>query len=345
MIEAVLVTYNRKETLFRNLAELRQHPLIGAITVVDNASSDGTLQDGRAHFPDVKWIPSPVNGGCRSWNLGMAEVKHSWALILDDDCFVGAQSLDRVFAYVAGDPSVGLAAFNIINRHSGASEWGGMERVPKGVVAWPNAIGACMLTRVEAFRSVGGYKDFFLCFNDLELTLSLWRAGYRVVFDPSWVAMHLGLRSSVSKRRIAHEIRNLLWTVWGHLTLPLALAITLKFTAGALYDTRGQGMLPLALGAIREGICKGMALRRTHRGRLPPQVLRGVAWNFLFSGRTGAARLSPRLRVLDRSAGSRNTAQGSPGVALDAAPSPSKVPPATEGVAIERGSPGTSSWG
>lgn len=206
MIDVVIVTYNRKPLLFRNLDRLKSSSLIRKVIVVDNASADGTLREGRVRYPDVHWIASPANEGCIAWNRGMEAVRTPWALILDDDCFVQDAPLEQACAFAARTPSIGLAAFNVISEKTGSSEWGATIDGIRTATDWPNAIGACMLTNTQAFRSVGGYKDFFLCFNDLELVLNLWRNGYRVVFHPDWTACHLG--TPAGSFRKALPIRN-----------------------------------------------------------------------------------------------------------------------------------------
>ena len=173
----------------------------------------------------------------------------------------------------------------------------GSDGVTPMAVDWIS--GACMLVRVEAFLKVGGYKNFFLCFNDLDIVLSMWELGYRVVYDERWTAIHKRGMIGAKKRRIFFEVRNLMWTIWGHLRIVPSLLITVKFVARALYDARGFAEYGMVVRAFGKGLVLGLRQRRRRTGQIPEYVLGLLYRNFLFSGRLskGLMRVSPRLFV------------------------------------------------
>lgn len=298
LIDVVMVVHNRKEMVFEALPVLLDCPQIEEVIVVDNASSDGLRIEGPERFPEVNWILLRQNEGCIAWNRGMVETRCMYALILDDDCVPDIPSTYAAIEMMEKNPSVGLAVFNIINQFSGRSEWEALEKVD-GSAGWPNAIGACMLVRVEAFLKVGGYKNFFLCFNDLDIVLSMWELGYRVVYDEHWTAIHRRGMIGAKKRRIFFEVRNLMWTIWGHVRIVPSLLITVKFVAGALYDARGFAEYGMVVRAFGKGLVLGLRQRRRRTGQIPEYVLGLLYRNFLFSGRLskGLMRVSPRLFV------------------------------------------------
>jgi len=54
------------------------------------------------------------------------------------------------------------------------------------------ASGCCMLVRSSALKAVGGFdQDFFLYFEDFDLSLRLQREG-ELLFDPAMQAVHHG---------------------------------------------------------------------------------------------------------------------------------------------------------
>ena len=92
-IAAIVVTFNRKEFLLRNIAALQQQdcPALD-ILVIDNASTDGT-KEAVAPFADagvVRYINTGANlGGAGGFNFGMrvaAEAGYDYLWIMDDDC-------------------------------------------------------------------------------------------------------------------------------------------------------------------------------------------------------------------------------------------------------------------
>ena len=285
-IDAAIVAYERKALVFETLPLLLACPQIRRVIVVDNASADGLAREGPALFPQVHWIPLAHNEGCTAWNHAAAHADAPFLLILDDDCVPDLTSLAAAQRRMDREPDVGLAVFNVIDERTGASEWGRFEDVD-GRSGWANAIGACMLARLDAFRAVGGYKDFFLCFNDLDLVLSLWETGFRVVYDASWRALHK--KKGGSKRRLYFEMRNFTATVLGHLAWLPGLAVIANFAVRALADVhRRADFRDLARG-LRHGFAMGMRQRRSRSGRIPGPVLTLFYANFLF-GRGWADR-------------------------------------------------------
>jgi GT2 family glycosyltransferase len=282
--DIVIVAYNRKSVLFESLPILFGCDLVEKIIIVDNASSDGLCTEGPARFPDAEWICLAENEGCTAWNIGMSATVSEYALILDDDCVPDIPSVYAAMEAMKNDAGAGLAAFNILNLYSGKSEWGNLEDTD-GSGGWANAIGACMLVRVQAFFKAEGYKDFFLCFNDTDLVLSLWDAGYKVIYNKKWLAFHKQKIVGTKKRRFFFEVRNLLGTVWGHLEGIPAILITAKFIAGALYDARNAAEYSGVLRGFGSGLVTGLIQRRKRRGNIPPHILKLFYENFFIGKR------------------------------------------------------------
>jgi GT2 family glycosyltransferase len=283
-LDVVMVVHDRKEMAFEGIELLLESPLVHRIVVVDNASKDGLESEGPSRYPSVHWIRLEDNRGCIAWNRGMEAVEAPLALILDDDCVPDLPSLAAARERMQSDSSVGLAAFNILHHLDGRSEWGPFEKMD-GSQGWANAIGACMLVRTQAFREVGGYRDFFLCFNDLELVLSLWKAGWRVVYDQAWRAHHKRA-AGPRPRRFYWELRNFIATAFAHFGLLPASAVSLNYLVRALSDAKSRGERREALRGAREGIAMGFRLRREQSGRLPPRVKRLFYANFLLGSRS-----------------------------------------------------------
>lgn len=94
MICAVIVTYNRKQLLGRNIeALLRQTYYVERIMIVDNCSTDGTydylLSRGWTEAPRFVYIKTEANiGGAGGFYTGTKAAYESgadWILLMDDD--------------------------------------------------------------------------------------------------------------------------------------------------------------------------------------------------------------------------------------------------------------------
>jgi len=61
----IIVNWNSKQYLMTCLESIERHThaVTAEIIVVDNASSDGTAEELRKRYPDVKLIESDVNAG------------------------------------------------------------------------------------------------------------------------------------------------------------------------------------------------------------------------------------------------------------------------------------------
>lgn len=280
----MMVAHDRKEMVFESLSLLLSFGLFNRVVVVDNVSGDNLSVDGPSQFLGVKWIVLKQNIGCAAWNTGMAETISEYALILDDDCVPDPSSVESALSTLKKSESLGLGVFNVLNRYSMESEWGYMED-NDGTSAWANAIGACMMVRVDAFFKAGGYKDYFLCFNDTDLVLSLWEVGHEVVYNRNWRAFHAKTPNRIKNRRFYYEVRNLLWTVWTHVNILQALVISIKYLAGSLYDAKKIADYYSICKALGKGLTLGLYHRRRRTGKVPNAVLSLFYRNFILSDR------------------------------------------------------------
>lgn len=105
-VAAVVVTYNRKELLRENLKAIlgQTHP-VDRILVVNNASTDGTLEMLRREFPTVEVLTLPRNlGGAGGFKAGLERVRGwpvDFAWVMDDDVVPKPEALDKLLAATA----------------------------------------------------------------------------------------------------------------------------------------------------------------------------------------------------------------------------------------------------
>ena len=81
------------------------------ITVVDNASSDGSIHDLATRFPDVNIILNDKNMGFAfAHNQVLSTLNSRYALILNPDCTVENFVVDTIVNYMDCNPKVGIVA-------------------------------------------------------------------------------------------------------------------------------------------------------------------------------------------------------------------------------------------
>jgi rhamnopyranosyl-N-acetylglucosaminyl-diphospho-decaprenol beta-1,3/1,4-galactofuranosyltransferase len=203
-VHAVVVTHNRKALLLACLDALarQSHPVDG-VTVVDNASTDGTWQalaaSGLGERMAVDYLRLSRNGGgAEGFHYGVRAALRSdaeWIWLMDDDCEPAPEALAALLAAPrARDPRAVLLAPLVetpagevlpLNRGWLKPRWFKAPLVPLQPQHWQSAevhvehvslVGP--LVRSEAARRTAPpRRDFFIWFDDLEWTARLRRLG------------------------------------------------------------------------------------------------------------------------------------------------------------------------
>lgn len=111
-LSAVIVSYNVRDYLRQALLSLSRaaEGIQHEITVVDNASSDGSAEMVRDEFSSVRLIASGTNEGyAAACNRGMRASSGNFVLILNPDTVVAPDSLTKALAFMQGHPDAGAA--------------------------------------------------------------------------------------------------------------------------------------------------------------------------------------------------------------------------------------------
>jgi hypothetical protein len=236
-LAVVVVSFEAREALLAALDSLRAHaPIPTETVVVDNASTDGSVDAVRAAHPEALVIANRENGGFAcACNQGWRASAAPHVLFLNPDAEVAPGALEALLRVLEGRPEVGAvaprtrSADGTIQVSTGpdltlASEWA-QRRLVRGVARRdPRAVaeaearharehepdwvsGACLLVRREALEAVGGFDErFFLYEEDADLCRRLRLAGWRIVFTPGAEVRHrLGHSMAKAPRRARLE--------------------------------------------------------------------------------------------------------------------------------------------
>ena len=97
-LTVIIVSYNTKEILKKAIESLQIKSDI-EIIVVDNASSDGSVEMIKKSFPHIKLIENKINVGfARANNQAIKSSKGRYVLLLNSDTLVLPDSIDKVVA-------------------------------------------------------------------------------------------------------------------------------------------------------------------------------------------------------------------------------------------------------
>ncbi len=226
------------------------------LILVDNHSSDGSVEFMQAHFPGVKIIRHPQNYGfSKGNNLGAEQAHGQLVAFLNNDMRVDRRWLIELVQPLLRAPDVICAGSKILSWNGEYIDFAGSAANILGhgfQEGWgepPEAFGeeklilapcgGAMLIDRQVFLQVGGFdEDFFAYFEDIDLGWRLWVMGYQVAYAPRAITYHVhhawwGLVSS-AKITVLYE-RNALWTMFKnydeetlHRILPVALLLYLR---------------------------------------------------------------------------------------------------------------------
>ncbi len=220
MISILVVNHDGRDHLRHCLEQLASQAAdYGEIVVVDNASTDGSAAMVRADFPDCRLLALGDNVGFGAANnRAAAAAAGDRLLLLNSDAWLEDGALHLLAAALDADPQLALAApelrypdgrrqFAWAPATGVVGEAVQMSRNRFESRAWAHRVpprwlrpvlgpgwfsAACVLLRRTAFEAVGGFdEDFFLYFEDVDLSRRLRHAGWRLGSVPEAVAYHV----------------------------------------------------------------------------------------------------------------------------------------------------------
>jgi GT2 family glycosyltransferase len=278
-IGIVIVTYNSGTEIGACLDAARAS---GAeIVVVDNASSDNTLDE--VNRRSVRLLANPTNRGfAAATNQGFAVLNCGYVLLLNPDCVLetsleplraacdleGAAGAGGMLLDRAGRPQIGFMVRRLPTATSLALEalllnrvWSGnpVNRTYRGAGAdyttrfeVEQPAGAFLMIRKQVWLELGGFDESFypLWFEDVDFCRRALDRGYRLYYEPGAVAKHTGGHSisqlTLEKKRF-YWYRSLLKYSAKHFR-PFAFRVLCLAVAG------GSVLRMIAESAIRRRI-------------------------------------------------------------------------------------------
>jgi len=191
------------------------------VILVDNASSDGSVDFVRKSYPQIKVVENKRNlGFANGNNIGFREARGNLILFLNNDTRVTKDFLNILVDNVLNDSKVGgvqskiflmdqkkvLDSVGTFLTNTGIMYHYGVHRKDAAKyskkIAIHTAKGACMLFKREVLEKVavnGEIFDrrYFAYFEESDLCHRVWMAGYEIYFIPESVIYHkMGATSS-----------------------------------------------------------------------------------------------------------------------------------------------------
>ena len=278
-VSVIVVNYNGRAHLDRCLGAMACQDATHELVLVDNGSDDGSLDLVRERYPAVRVLSLGRNTGfAAANNAGARAARGRYLAFLNNDTEPDPSWLRVLRSGLESSRGAGFATSRIVYMDARSvvdsagdvlTRWGGAFKRghggPAAAVLEPTevfgACGAACLFRREVFEAAGGFdEDFFLIFEDVDLSYRVQLLGYRCRYVPDAVVAHAGSATlgRVSRTAVFYGQRNLEWLYIKNTPGPLLVATLpghlVYIAAGAAYYT--------AIGSFRPFVsAKWAALR------------------------------------------------------------------------------------
>lgn len=260
LITLAVLNYNGQELLESYLPSLEysSSKYEFEILVIDNNSTDSSLEFIKEWFPEVKTSELSQNYGyAGGYNNGLSQVKTKYIALLNSDVAVEENWLDPIIDKLESDRSIGAAQPTIRSMENKEYfEYAGAAGGFIDIAGYPfcrgrlfNTIekdegqysdtkeifwasGAAMVVRNDLFKKMGGFDPgFFAHQEEIDFCWRIKNAGYKVFCIPKSTVYHLGgsTLSYSNPRKDFLNFRNNVYMLTKNMTLlRLAWIIPLK---------------------------------------------------------------------------------------------------------------------
>jgi GT2 family glycosyltransferase len=259
-VSVVVITHNRVAEALNALAHMSALPEAPDIVLVDNASTDGTVEAVRAAVPAVTVIALDENRGSAARNVGVDAVSTPYVAFSDDDSWWAPGSLRRAADLLDARQSLALVNAHIrVNDTQDDPVCLAMARspLPRGPGQPGHAllsfIACAVVMRRQAFLAVGGYRPELMVGGEEEiLGWDLAAAGWEMSYVPELLVHHHPSPVRDRDARRARGITNTLWTTWLRRPALPALRRTVRLARSVPRDrVSARGFAQALAGAPR----------------------------------------------------------------------------------------------
>ncbi len=232
--DVVIVNFNAGPFLKDAVATALDSPAVSHVFVVDNASTDGSLDLISDAADRLSVIRNTANlGFAAACNIGIARGQSDYVLLLNPDCHLSEGAVEQLIMAAERVSRVGMAGPLLLNP-DGSEQAGGRRVIPTPRLAFVRAFGlshlrrffpaafshfllhqdplpakpieidaisgACMLVRRGAIADVGLLDErYFLHCEDLDWCVRFRQQGWTILFVPDAKVIH---EKSVSSKKM-----------------------------------------------------------------------------------------------------------------------------------------------
>lgn len=263
ILSICILSYNTRDLTLACLFSLKKYYAeqltsgLVEIIVVDNASTDSSVEKIKHDFPKVVLIENKENVGfSKGHNIATKSAKGKYIFFLNSDTKVKDGNFLEMVSYLEKNPHIGMLGAKLLNPNGSAqlstgkfytllTSIGmliGLDRLqffrssPKQIFEVDWVMGAAMLVSKKLFNEVGGFDEhFFMYVEDMELCFRIRKKGYRVVFYPEAKIVHQEHGSSNRSFAIVNIYDGILYFFKKHKSFTEYVIIKTAFMLKAIF--------------------------------------------------------------------------------------------------------------
>lgn len=218
-LSIIIVNWNTRDLLLQCLKTVNEtaHGFTYEIIIVDNASTDRSVETVKARFGDVKLICNAENlGFARANNIALEMMGGRYALLLNTDTRVEQGAIEALYTFMEAHPESGMACGQLLNPDG--SKQNSVANFPTFTALFFNetlmrvlfphrfpskrqnytqpieiesGIGACLIIRKQTMERVGLLDEsYFFFLEETDWALRMRMAGWKVFFVPAARIIH-----------------------------------------------------------------------------------------------------------------------------------------------------------
>ncbi|NND16486.1 MAG: glycosyltransferase family 2 protein [Eudoraea sp.] len=253
----VILNWNGVHLLKEYLPKVISYSPDADIIVVDNDSSDGSVDLIRSEYPHVRLIRNNTNEGfAKGYNLALQQIDADLYCLLNSDVEVTQGWLPPILKFFEEHPEAAIVQPKILDlKDPGKFEYAGAAGGFLDALGYPFcrgrifqsieedhgqyndtleifwATGACMFIRKEVFHALGGFdEDYFAHQEEIDLCWRAQNKGHRVFYVGASHVLHLGgsTLSNMDPHKTYLNFRNSLFSITKNLPKRRAFLLVLS---------------------------------------------------------------------------------------------------------------------
>jgi GT2 family glycosyltransferase len=271
-ISIIVVSFNTKDLLLDCLASVFEtvKGISFEVWVVDNNSTDGTVEATREKYPTIKIIKNTENlGFAAANNQAFRQMNGDYALLLNTDTALTNGAVKELFDFMEANPEAGMACGQLLNLDG--SKQNSIANFPTTLTLLFNetllrillpkkfpskrrkyisplkidsCIGACLMARKKAMDDIGLFDErYFFFFEETDWAYRMKRGGWAIYLVPTAKIFHAQgktVGNTLNSRIMFYRSRYLFFKKWHrHSYLLFHSVIFLRLLANIILSFTG----------------------------------------------------------------------------------------------------------